>query len=903
MVEANETFTVGLSVSDAPSGITSTDTGTGTISNDDNAAVTVNDASASEGASMTFTVTLSAAVQGGLKVTPSYTNGTAASSDYTANTSALTFTGTADETKTFTVSTTEDAAVEGNETFTVGLTVSGTSLTVTSTDTGTGTITNDDNAAVTVNNASADEGDAMTFTVTLSAAVQGGLKVTPSYTNGTAASTDYTANTTALTFSGTANETKTFTVSTKEDAVVEGDETFTVGLTVSGTSLTVTSTDTGTGTIEDDDGANATVRVDDASASEGNAITFKVRLSKAVQGGLQVTPSYTNGTAASTDYTANTAALSFSGTANETKTFTVSTTEDAVVEANETFTISLTVSGTSHSITATDTGIGTINNDDNAAVTVNDANADEGDDMTFTVTLDKAVQGGLTVTPSQTNGTTASGDYTANSTGLTFTGTANETKTFTVSTAQDAVVEANETFTVRLAVSNAPSGVTATDTGTGTINNDDNATVTVNDAEADEGDGMTFTVTLDNAVQGGLTVTPTYTNGTAGGGDYTANTTALTFAGTANETETFTVSTTEDAVVEGDETFTVGLAVSNAPSGITATDTGTGTIKNDDATPDVRLSVSPASVSEGASATTITVTAQLSGNNTFATDRTVTVSVGGGTATAGTDYATVSSFDITIAASQASGTGTFTLTPTRDNVVEGNETIIVSGTATGLTVESHPITLTDDSNAVGEKLVLAIDEPSRRLAEGASATVTVTAALSKGSIASVDRTVNVTVGGGTATPGTDYEAVPDFVITIPAGQASGTGTFELTLLQDESEEGDETIEVTGVLGDMPIALVTLVIADDDEDDVPEEPLAVKLGVRPSSVDENASATTVTVTAALVDGGAFPRGAETDGERGRRHGDPGQGLRARHGHGLVDRGGADRGDDDIHPDSG
>ena len=137
--------------------------------------------------------------------------------------------------------------------------------------------------------------------------------------------------------------------------------------------------------------------------------------------------------------------------------------------------------------------------------------------MTFTVTLSQAVQGGLKVTPSYTNGTAASGDYTANTTALTFTGTKGETKTFTVSTTEDAVLEADETFTVGLSVSDAPTGttVTATDTGTGTINNDDGAAVTVNDAEAAEGDGMTFTVTLGAAVQGGLKVTPGYTNGTA----------------------------------------------------------------------------------------------------------------------------------------------------------------------------------------------------------------------------------------------------------------------------------------------------------------------------------------------------------------------------------------------------
>ena len=383
----------------------------------------------------------------------------------------------------------------------------------------------------------------MTFTVTLSEAVQGGLTVTPDFTDVTATEgTDYDENTTALSFTGTKGETKTFTVSTDEDAVLEADETFTVGLSVSGAPTGVTVSDTGTGTINDDD--SAAVTINDASADEGDDMTFTVTLSEAVQGGLKVTPSYTNGTAASGDYTANTTALTFTGTKGETKTFTVSTTEDAVLEANETFTVGLSVSDapTGTTVTATDTGTGTINNDDGAAVTVDDAKADEGDGITFTVTLGAGVQGGLKVTPGYTNGTAASGDYTANTTALTFTGTANETKTFTVSTTEDAVLEADETFTVGLSVSGTSLSITATDTGTGTINNDDSAAVTIDDANADEGNEISFTVTLSEAVQGGLTVTPGFTDVTAvEGTDYDENTTALTFTGTKGETKTFTV--------------------------------------------------------------------------------------------------------------------------------------------------------------------------------------------------------------------------------------------------------------------------------------------------------------------------------------------------------------------------
>ena len=202
--------------------------------------------------------------------------------------------------------------------------------------------------------------------------MQGGLTVTPGFTDVTATSgSDYTRNTAALSFTGAADEQQTFTVATTEDAVIETDETFTVGLVVSGTAAAVTATDRATGTIVDDDadttgGATVTI-ADDASAEEGEELSFTVRLNRAVQGGLRVTPAFTDVTATKgTDYTENTAALTFSGTAGETQTFAVATTEDAVVEKDETFRVSLGVSGVPEGATVTigGTATGTITNDD-----------------------------------------------------------------------------------------------------------------------------------------------------------------------------------------------------------------------------------------------------------------------------------------------------------------------------------------------------------------------------------------------------------------------------------------------------------------------------------------------------------------------------------------------------------
>ena len=115
-----------------------------------------------------------------------------------------------------------------------------------------------------------------------------------------------------------------------------------------------------------------------------------------------------------------------------------------------------------------------------------------------------------------------------------------------------------------------------------TLIDDDHAVLSINDASAEEGDDLNFEVTLDKAVPGGLTVTPTFTHGTADSGDYTPNTATLRFDGTGRETKTISLSTIEDTQVEGDETFTLHIEVSGTPHSVAADGTGTGTIIDDD---------------------------------------------------------------------------------------------------------------------------------------------------------------------------------------------------------------------------------------------------------------------------------------------------------------------------------
>ena len=275
------------------------------------------------------------------------------------------------------------------------------------------------------------------------------------------------------------------------------------------------------------------------------------------------------------------------------------------------------------------------------------------------------------------------------------------------------------------------------------------------------------------------------------------------------------------------------------------------TLEDDEtASTEVTLSVNPASVREADSATAVVLTAALHGGaRGEATAVTVAVGDAGDSATEGTDYATVPDFTVTIGANAPSGTGTFTLTPTQDLLVEGDETISVKGTATGLTVTGASLTLEDDETASTE-VTLSVNPTSVGEADGATAVV-VTAALDGAALGSATA-VTVAVGAGTdsATEGTDYATVSDFTVTIGAGAPSGTGTFTLTPTQDIVGEGDESITVGGTATDLTVMGTSLTLTDDETIST-----GVTLSVNPASVGEADGATAVVVTAAL-DGAAL-----------------------------------------------
>lgn len=126
-------------------------------------------------------------------------------------------------------------------------------------------------------------------------------------------------------------------------------------------------------TPDDFDYTTAIFSITNSSATEGNSITFTINRTADTQTQQTVTVSTsitTGDTASNTDFVAKTQTLTFQQGEIQ-KTFTVETTQDFLVEENESFTVSLSnpTNGAILSPTAA-TAKGTINDDDNAGVII-----------------------------------------------------------------------------------------------------------------------------------------------------------------------------------------------------------------------------------------------------------------------------------------------------------------------------------------------------------------------------------------------------------------------------------------------------------------------------------------------------------------------------------------------------
>ncbi|MBF7093642.1 hypothetical protein IUY40_19145, partial [Flavobacterium sp. ALJ2] len=279
-------------------------------------------------------------------------------------------------------------------------------------------------------------------------------------------------------------------------------------------------------------------------------------------------------------------------------------------------------------------------------------------------------------------------------------------------------------------------------------------------------------------------------SGTAiNGTDYSALTGSVTIpAGLSYAT--IAVTALPDNLIEPDETVVITGAIT---AGFTWGSNNVATVSIKDATgndPAKKvLSISPliANVAEGESTTIkislpegITVTSPMDINYKVL-----------GTAINGTDYVTLTG---TATIPAGSGTAIIEVNALTDNLLESDETIIITGVATaGFTwsaiANTAMVTITDVTDPANK--VLRFSPTTAAVAEGSSASIKVS--LPEGIITTKDITFSYGVSG-TATSVYDYTSLTG-TGTILAGNNSLD--IVVTALMDSIIEGDETVILTG----------------------------------------------------------------------------------------------------------
>ncbi|MBC2838813.1 Calx-beta domain-containing protein [Robiginitalea sp. SC105] len=614
--EISETITLGLSAPTGDAslgGITST---TYTILNDDDQVLVINNVSQAEGSgggTTAFGFTVS--IQGGtnafqdLSFRVNTSNGSASQpGDYIRIQNQVFTIPAGQNSVTVPVSVVADGDPELNETFSVQIDNPTTGAAIGAADTGTGTIENDDSQTISINDVSTTEGNGGTKNFNFTVSVDGGgdalanIGFTINTANGTAtvANNDYVALTgVSGTINSGSNSTQV-TVVVNGDTTPEPNETFSVVL--SNPSNATINDGTGTGTITNDDNQVLVINnVSQAEGSGGGTTPFNFTVS--IQGGtnafqnLSFRVNTSDGTASQPgDYTRIQDQIFTIPAGSNSVTVPVSVIADNIPEPNETFTVDIDQPSTGAVIGATDTGTGTIVNDDQQGLVISNVSRDEGNSGNNTFSFQVSISGGgnalqdINFTYSTQNGTAtvADGDYL----GLTNIGgqlaEGQSSVIIPVTVLGDNKAEANETFSVIL--SNPQGGTIAQGTGTGTILNDDNNSISIADLTQNEGNTGTtnfvFTVTVDDGaialqqIDFEFDTSPSGANPATAGVDYVtvSNGTGTIPAGATSTT--ISVSVNGDTDLEPAETFTVEINnINNADPG---DNTAIGTIQNDD---------------------------------------------------------------------------------------------------------------------------------------------------------------------------------------------------------------------------------------------------------------------------------------------------------------------------------
>jgi hypothetical protein len=468
---------------------------------------------------------------------------------------------------------------------------------------------------------SVNEGDASaTFTVTLSSASSDTVTVSYATSNGSAsAGSDYTATSGTLSFLP-GQTSKTVTVTLLEDVGSESSETF--DLVLSNPSLAAVSDATGVATITDNDSVAGTLVTTAASGhttEAGQTATFSVRLS--AQPAASVTVNVTSGDTG--EGTLSVSSLSFTtANWNTPQTVTVTGADDAAVDGNQSYAISLASSSTDANFNGLSGSVSVVNDDnDSAGLTVGTISrhtTEAGQTATFTVRLSSQPSAPVTVTVTSND----TGEGTVSTSSLTFTSANwNTPQTVTVTGVDDSTVDGNTGYTVGLSAASTDADYQGRTSSVSVVNDDnDSATLVlgaVSRHTSEAGQTATFSVRLGSQPSANVSVAVASDDS----GEGTAGPATLSFTSANwNTPQTVTVTGADDDGIDGDQAYGVDLLASSGDASYDALTGRVSVVNDDDDTAQLVTTAAVGHTSEAGGTTSFTVrlSSQPAGNVTVA---------------------------------------------------------------------------------------------------------------------------------------------------------------------------------------------------------------------------------------------------------------------------------------------
>ncbi|WP_425669859.1 tandem-95 repeat protein [Vibrio owensii] len=751
------------------------------------------------------------------------------------------------------VPTIDDLVVENDETMEVEI----------GSESSSSTILDNDSTSLSVSNAGdVSEGSDAVFTVSLSNEVQSPVVVnlSPKTDGNYTAEDEDLGNMTVTYIDGEGQEQTldvspsgdvtipagvtdiTVTITTTQDDVYEGAESFGLVVTESG-GITSNGVASGEAVIKDDGSAVGPTTPDNdkpllsisggGDINEGEEALFVVSLSNQTESPVVINLA----TSTSGAYTAENSdikdfVVTYKDSEGETKSLTVSdngdvtipagitaievsvpTTQDEVYEGSESFGLIATESA---GITSNGSAVGQANIKDDGSVvgpttpdndkptlTVDGGgNVDEGENAVFTVSLSNQTESAVVVNLSvETDGNYSAEDNDLGDLVVTYVDTNGQTQslnvdgngnvtipagiqdiTVTVPTNEDHIYEGNETFGLTVTESN---GVTTNGQATGqaTILDAESSpkvSIVADQDSVNEGQTAGFTVSLDQVADEKVTVEFEYSGTAQDGSDFTGVASIEVPAGQSSVD--LDITTLTDGTYEGAESFTVTIKdVEGADATASTNNSASVTINDAQQAPKVSIVADSGSTAEGSDAN-FTVSIDQKADE----DVVVTFTIGGDVDS--DDYTAPNTYTVTIPAGQTSVA--LDIETLDDGIYEGAEDLTVtltgtSGADSSLNTASKEasVSVTDAQTAPKVSIVAGQDSVN----EGQTAGFTV----SLDQVADEKVTVEFEYSG-TAQDGSDFTGVAS--IEVPAGQSSVD--LDINTLTDGTYEGAESFTVT-----------------------------------------------------------------------------------------------------------